>query len=55
LGHLRNVVMECKHKDMKKLNTNQRSQWGYIGMDYRNTFDHDKMCLFNEIRNNSLI
>jgi hypothetical protein len=26
LGHLRNVVMECKHKDMKKLNTNQRSQ-----------------------------
>jgi hypothetical protein len=50
LGHLRNEVMECKHKEMKNLNTNQGAQRGCIGMDYQNTFDHDKMCLVNEMR-----
>jgi hypothetical protein len=47
---LRNEVMEYKHMEMKSFNTNQGAQRGCIGMDYQNTFDHDQMCLVNEMR-----
>jgi hypothetical protein len=50
LVYLRNEVMEHKHREVKILNTNQGAQRGCIGMDYRNTFDHDKMFLVNEMR-----
>ena len=41
--------MERKHREMKNLSNNQ---WGGRGVAkvYRNTFEHDKMCLVNEMR-----
>ena len=40
--------MERKHREMKNLNTNQGGGRGVA--EYRNTFEHDKMCLVNEMR-----
>ena len=48
LGQLRNEVMEHKHREMKSLNNNQRGQRGVL-KDYRNIFEHDKLCLVNEM------
>ena len=49
LGWLRNEVMERKHREMKYLNINQVGGRG-VAKEYRNTFQHDKMCLVNEIQ-----
>ena len=49
LGCLRNEVMERKHREMKNLNNNQGGGRG-VSKEYRNTFEHDKMCLVNEMR-----
>ena len=49
LGWLRNEVMECKHREMKNLKSNQGGGRGFA-KEYRNTFEHDKMCLVNEMR-----
>jgi hypothetical protein len=49
LGRLRNEVMERKHREMKNLNNNQGGGRG-VAKEYRNTFEHDKMCLVNEMR-----
>ena len=49
LGWLRNEVMEHKHREMKILNDNQRGRRRVL-KDYRNIFEHDKMCLVNEMR-----
>ena len=49
LGRLRNEVMECKHREMKNLNNNQGGGRG-VAKEYRNTFEHDKMCLVNEMQ-----
>ena len=49
LEWLRNEVMECKHMEMNNLNNNQRGGRG-VAKEYRNTFEHDKMCLVNEMR-----
>ena len=49
LGWLRNEVMEQKHREMKILNDNQRGRRRVL-KDYRNIFEHDKMCLVNEMR-----
>ena len=38
--------MEHKHREMKNLNRNQGGGRGF-GKEYRNTFEHDKMCLVN--------
>ena len=49
LGQLRNEVMECKHREMKNLNNNKGGGRG-VAKEYRNTFEHDKMCLVNEMQ-----
>ena len=49
LRWLRNEVMERKHREMKILNINQVGGRGFA-KEYRNTFEHDKMCLVNEMR-----
>ena len=49
LGWLRNEVMERKHREMKKMNNKQGGGRG-VAKEYRNTFEHDKMCLVNEMR-----
>jgi len=49
LGRLRNEVMERKHREMKNLNKNQGGG-RRVAKEYRNTFEHDKMCLVNEMR-----
>ena len=41
--------MECKHRKMKNLNNNQGG-WRGVPKEYRNTFEHEKMCLVNEMR-----
>jgi hypothetical protein len=41
--------MECKHREMKILNSNQGGGRG-VSKEYRNTFEHDRMCLVNEMR-----
>lgn len=48
LGKLRNEVMECKHREMKILNSNQGGG-REVAKEYRNTFEHNKMCLVNEM------
>ena len=46
---LRNEVMECKHREMKILNSNQGGGRG-VAKENRGTFEHDRMCLVNEMR-----
>ena len=41
--------MERKHKEMKILNNNQGGGRG-VAKEYRITFEHEKMCLVNEMR-----
>ena len=49
LGRLRNEVMERKHREMKILNSNQgRRRW--VSKENKCTFQHDRMCLVNEMR-----
>ena len=40
--------MERKHREMKNLNNNQGGGRGLV-KEYRKTFEHDKMCLVNEM------
>ena len=49
LGQLRNEVMERKYREMKILN---RNQWGGRGVakEYRNTFEHNNICLVNDMQ-----
>ena len=49
LGRLRNEIMERKHREMKILNRNQGGGRG-VDKDNRGTFEHDRMCLVNEMR-----
>jgi hypothetical protein len=49
LGWLKNEVMEHNHKEMKNLNNNQGGGRG-VAKEDRNTFEHDKMCVVNEMR-----
>ena len=49
LGWLRNEVMECKHREMKNLNNNQGGGRG-VAKDNIGTFEHDIICLVNEMR-----
>ena len=49
LGRLRNEVMEHENREMKKVNRNQEGGRG-VPKEYRNTFEHEKMCLLNEIQ-----
>jgi len=49
LGRLRNDVMKCKHKEMKIFNSNRGGGRG-VSNEYRNNFEHEKMCLVNEMR-----
>ena len=46
---LRNEVMEHKHREMKNLNCNQGGGRG-VAKDNRDTFEHERMCLVNEMR-----
>ena len=41
--------MECKHREMKILNRNQGGGRG-VHRENRSTFEHDRMCLVNEMR-----
>ena len=49
LGWLRNELMERKHREMKNLNNNQGGG-RRVTKEYRNTFEHEKMYLVNEMR-----
>ena len=49
LGRLMNEVMECKDREIKNLNSNQGGGRG-VHRDNRSTFEHDRMCLVNEMR-----
>ena len=48
LGRLMNEVMEHKHREMKNLNNNQGGG-REVHRENRSTFEHDRMCLVNEI------
>ena len=41
--------MKCKHREMKVLNTNQGGG-RRVSKEYRNAFEHERMCLVNEMR-----
>ena len=41
--------MERKHREMKKMNRNQGGGTG-VAKENRGTFEHDRMCLVNEMR-----
>lgn len=41
--------MEHKHREMNFFNTNQGGG-GWVSKEYRNTFEHDRMCLVNNTR-----
>ena len=41
--------MECKHREMKILNSNQGGGRG-VAKENRGTFEHEKMCLVNDMR-----
>ena len=49
LGSLSNEVMEHTHREIKILNSNQGGGRG-VAKEYRNTFEHDKIFLVNEMR-----
>ena len=49
LGQLRNEVMDHKHREIKKLNRNQGGGRG-VAKENRGKFEHDRMCLVNEMR-----
>ena len=49
LGLLRNEVMKHKNTEMQILNSNQGGGRG-VAKKYRNTFEHNKMCLVNEMQ-----
>ncbi len=49
LRWLRNEVMKFKHMEMQNLNNNQGGG-RVVVKEYRNTFEHDKMCLVNEMQ-----
>ena len=49
LGQSRNEVMECKHREMKILNSNQGGG-RRVSKENRSTFEHDRTCLVNEMR-----
>ena len=44
-----NELMERKHREMKKMNRNQGGGTG-VAKENRGTFEHDRMCLVNEMR-----
>ena len=46
LGWLRNEVIDCKHREMKILNSNQGGGRG-VAKQNRGAFEHDRMCLVN--------
>ena len=41
--------MERKHREMRNLNSNQGGGRG-VAKESRDTFEHDRMCLVNEMR-----
>ena len=41
--------MECKHREMRNLNRNQGGGRG-VAKENIDTFEHDRMCLVNEMR-----
>ena len=49
LGWLRNGVIEHKDREMQFLNSNKGRGRG-VSKKYRSTFEHERMCLVNEMR-----